>query len=424
MKISTIAWGMFCVVTGATLVGCGGGGGSSSTQNTAVGAITSFGSVFVNGCEYETDSASITVDGQPGTEADLSVGDVVEISGPTNCVTGTALSINFADELEGIVDSNSVDNVTGVGTMVVMGQNITVNALTIFEDETGGIATVDAIVAGNVVEISGFGVGTGDIVASRIEVKAAAHTPDNEIEVKGVVSNLDIAAMTFTIGEITASSGLTVNYGSANLDGISTMEDGLYVEAKATNYTAGSFTLAATEIEREGDGEIGHQGDDEDEFEIKGMLTAAYDETTKTFGINDQMIIVDDVTELEGVALTDLVAANIGILNLEAEGMFNANGMLVAEEVKLDDDISDNDEFQGTITILSAATGMNSGTLTMTVGAGSMDVIIDNNTIMKDSNNEGAPQEDKFNFTHLNAGDLIEVHVDPTSGIAVKLERK
>ena len=423
MKVSTIAWGIVLTATGLTLAGCGGGGGSSSGQNTTVGAITSFGSVFVNGCEYETDSASITVDGRPGTEDDLSVGDVVEVSGPSNCVTGTALSINFADDLEGIVDSNSVSAATSTGTMVVMGQSITVTPITIFEDETGSIATVDAIAAGNVVEISGFGVGKGNIVASRIEVKAVTHT-GNEIEVKGVVSNIDSGAMTFTIGEITASSGLTVNYGSATLDDISVMENGLYVEVKATDYTAGSFTLVATKVEREGDGEIGHQGDDEDEFEIKGMLTAAYDETTKTFGINDQMIIVDDVTELEGVALTDLVAANIGILNLEAEGMFNANGMLVAEEVKLDDDISDNDEFQGTITILSAATGMNSGTLTMTVGAGSMDVIIDNNTIMKDSNNEGAPQEDKFNFTHLNAGDLIEVHVDPTSGIAVKLERK
>ena len=416
MKISTIAWGVFCVVTGATLVGCGGGGGSSSTQNTAVGAITSFGSVFVNGCEYDTDSASITVDGQPGTEADLSVGDVVEVSGPSNCVTGTAVSINFADELEGVVDSNAVT--AGVGTMVVMGQNITVNDLTIFEDETGGIATVDAIVAGNVVEISGFGVGTGDIVASRIEVKAATHTPGNEIEVKGVVSSLDNGASTFAIG------GLTVDYSAANLDGISTMEDGLYVEVKATDYTAGSFTLAATEVEREDDGEIGHQGNEEDEFEIKGMLTAAYDDTSKTFGINDQMILVNDNTELEDITLADLVAGNIGILNLEAEGAFNAAGMLIADEVELDDDISDNDEFQGTITILSAATGMNSGTLTMTVGAGSMSVTVDNNTIMKDSNNDGAPQEDKFNFTHLNVGDLIEVHVDPTSGIAVKLERE
>ena len=418
MKISTIALGMTITVIGLTLAGCGGGSGSSSGQTTAVGAITSFGSVFVNGCEYETDSASITIDGQPGTESDLRVGDVVEVTGPTNCVTGKALSINFADELEGIVDSNAVDNVTGVGTMVVMGQDITVTPITIFEDETGSIATIDAIAAGNVVEISGFGVGKGNIVASRIEVKATAHTPGNEIEVKGVVSNLDSGARTFTIG------GLTVDYSSAPLDGISTMEDGLYVEVKATDYTAGSFTLAATKVEREDDGKIGHHGNEEDEFKIKGMLTAAYDDTSKMFGISNQMILVDENTELKGVTLADLVSGNIGVLNLEAEGAFNAAGELIAEEIKLDDDISDNDEYQGTITFLSDPTGMNSGTLTMTVGAGSMDVTVDNNTIMKDSNNVGAPQEDKFNFTHLQVGDLIEVHVDPTSGIAIKLERE
>jgi hypothetical protein len=422
MRFSKSALGVLFAVTGISLVGCGGGSSSSgSSQNTAVGAITSFGSIFVNGCEYEIDpSTTITIDGQPGVESDLNVGDVVEITGPTNCVSGTAASVNFADDLEGVVDSNTVSVGTGTGSMVVMGQDITVTPITIFEDETGSIATIDAIAAGNVVEISGFGVGKGNIVASRIEVKAVSHTSGNEIEVKGVVSSLDSGAGTFTIG------GLTVDYGSqAILDGISTMADGLYVEVKATDYTAGSFTLTATEVEREDDGEIGHRGDDEDEFEIKGMLTAAYDETTKTFGINNQMILVDDNTELEHIALVDLVDAKIGILNLEAEGMFNAAGMFVAEEVELDDDISDNDEFQGTITNLSDPTGMNSGTLTMTVGTGSMDVTIDSNTIMKDSRNEmGVPQEDKFNFTHLRVGNLIEVHVDPTSGIAVKLERE
>ena len=422
MKFSTFAWGMVCAITGLALAGCGGGGSSSgSTPNTTVGAITSFGSVFVNGCEYETNDASITVDGQPGDESDLRVGDVVEISGPTNCVTGNAVSINFADDLEGVVDSNSVSATTGTGTMVVMGQDITVNPVTIFEDETGSVASIDAIAAGNVVEISGFGVGRGNIVASRIEVKAIAHTPGNEIEVKGVVTNLDNGATTFTIG------GLTVDYGSepAILDGISTIEDGLYVEVKATDYTAGSFTLAATEVEREDDGEIGHQGDHEDEFEIKGMLTAAYDDTSKTFGINNQMILINDNTELENITLADLVEAKIGTLNLEAEGVFNADNMLVAEKVELEDDISDNNEYQGTITSIVDGAGTNSGTLTIAVGTGSMEIIIDSNTIMKDSHDEvGVPQEDKFNFSHLRVGDLLEVHVDPTSGIAVKLERE
>lgn len=417
MRFSTVAWGFFSVAMGFSLVGCGGGGSSGSAQSTTVGAITSFGSVFVNGCEYETDSASITVDGVSATEDDLSVGDVVEITGPRNCVTGTAASIHFADELEGVVDSNTVSN--GIRTIVAMGQNILVNDLTIYEDKTGGIASIDAVVAGNVVEVSGFGVGTGDIVASRIEVKAAAHTGD-EIEVKGVVSHLDSGAMTFEIG------GLTVNYGSAMLDDISVMENGLYVEAKATAYIPGSFTMNAVEVEREDDGEIGHQGDDEDEFEIKGMLTAAYDNTSKMFGINNQMILVSDHTELEDVSLVDLTDSNnIGSLNLEAEGMFNADGMLVAEEVELEDNISDNNEYTGTIDNL-VVDGMNAGTITMSVvGGGSMNVVITSDTIMKDSHDDmGTIPVEKFNITYLRVGDLIEVYVDPASGNAIKLERE
>jgi hypothetical protein len=416
MKPSIIAWGIFSAAVSFSLAGCGGGSGSGSAQSTTVGVITSFGSVFVNGCEYETDSASITVDGVSATEDDLSVGDVVEIAGPSNCVTGTATSINFADELEGVVDSNAVSN--GQGSMVVMGQNITVNDLTIFEDKTGSVATIDAIAAGNVVEISGFGVGTGDVVASRIEVKASTHMPGSEIEVKGVTSNVDTTAMTFTIG------GLTVDYGAAALDDISSMDNGLYVEAKATAYTPGSFTMAAFKVEREGDGEIGHHGDDEDELEIKGLLTAAYDESSKTFGINNQMMIVTDDTELEDVALSDLVAANIGFLNLEAEGMFNAEGMLVVKEINLEDDISDNNEYRGEIINIDE-TGINSGTLTIQMTTASIDVIVNNNTMMKDSHHDlGTVPEDKFNLSYLRIGDLVEVHVDPTSGVAIKLERE
>ncbi|MGD8527022.1 MAG: DUF5666 domain-containing protein, partial [Thioalkalispiraceae bacterium] len=211
MKISKLAWGSLALIAGLGLAACGGGGGSSTastpTNNTSVGVITGFGSVYVNGCEYETDSASITVEGQSGSEDDLSVGDVVEVSGPANCTRASASSIKYADELEGVVDSNAVSG--GIGTMIVMGQNITVNDMTIFEDDTASIASVDDIATGHVVEISGFGIGSGDIVATRIEVKAtslASYT--DEIELKGVITAHDDINQTFMIGN------LTIDYGS------------------------------------------------------------------------------------------------------------------------------------------------------------------------------------------------------------------
>lgn len=415
MKYPKIASGLIALFAGLGLGGCGGGGGgTTSAGNTTVGVITGFGSVYVNGCEYETDSASISVEGTSASEDDLNVGDVVEVTGPANCTYADATSIKYSDELEGVVDSNSVT--TGTGIMVIMGQDVTINDLTIFDDETGSVATVNDVATGHVVEISGFSIGTGEIVATRVEVKAlslAAYlaTYTDDIDVKGVVTSHNGTTSEFKIGN------LTVDYGSAILDDISVITDGLYVEVNATDYTAGSMTLVATKVEREDDGEIGRQGDDDEEFEIKGMLTAAYNDATKTFGINDQMVLVDNNTEYEGLSTGDMTSANLGMLYMEVEGTFNTNGVLVAEEVELEDDnVNDSFEVQGYISNL-VATGTNMGTLTV----GGTNLTVTNDTIMKDS--EGDSPESRFNLTHLRDGDFIEVYYDGSSGMIIKLER-
>ena len=413
MKYSKLAWGLVALIAGIGLGACGGGGGGSvSASNTTVGVVTGFGSVYVNGCEYETDSADISVEGQSGTEDDLAVGDVVEVEGPANCTHADATSVKYADELEGVVDSNSVS--AGVGTMVVMAQDVTVNDLTIFHDETGSVATVNDIASGHVVEISGYGIGTGEIVATRIEVKATSlATYTGELEVKGVVVSHNATDQTFMIGN------LIVDYGSypAMLDGMSEITDDMYVEAKASTYTAGSLSMVATKVELEDDGKIGHQGDQHEEYEIKGMLTAAYDDGTKKFGINDQMVLVNDATEYEGVSTADMHSGNVGNLYMEVEGNFNADGELVAEEVELeDDDVNDSAEIQGHITNL-VVTDTNNGTFSI----GTVDLTVTNDTIMKDS--EGAMPESKFNMTHLRDGDFVEVHYDAASGMVIKLER-
>lgn len=424
MKYSKMAWGLVALTAGLGLGACGGSGGSAGTgaaanKSVTVGVISGFGSIYVNGCEYETDTADIYIEGVKGTEDDLSVGDVVQVSGPANCTHADATAIKFANELEGVVDSNSVT--AGTGTMVVMGQDVTVNELTTYEDYTGSVATVNDVTTGHIVEVSGFGIGTGEIVASRIEVKAlnlAAYSDD--IEVKGVVSSHN-GTDQFNIGN------LVVDYGShpAYLDGISQISEGLYVEVKAATYTAGSMNLVATKVELEDDGEIGHQGEDDEEFEIKGMLTAAYDSNTKTFGINDQMVLVNNSTEFEeedeGMApLMTLISDSnqLGKLYLEVEGNFNASGVLVAEEVELeDDDVNDDSEVTGMITSLASSGGNNNGTLTVS----GITLTVTNDTIMEDDSSNPVA---KFNFTHLGNGDLVEVYYDATTLVAIKVERK
>jgi hypothetical protein len=70
LKYSTISIAIAGIIG---LSGCGGGGGSSSGTGsvTTSGVITGFGSVYVNGVEYETDGSSFSLDdGDDGIESE------------------------------------------------------------------------------------------------------------------------------------------------------------------------------------------------------------------------------------------------------------------------------------------------------------------------------------------------------------------
>src|SRR5258706_7801818 len=100
------------------LVGCGGGGGGSPTSvvgpadssqpgpadssqpTVAVGRIDAFGSVFVNGVEFDTSGASFTVRGaSAANDRALSVGMVVRVTGShDDNGHGTATEVRFDAE--------------------------------------------------------------------------------------------------------------------------------------------------------------------------------------------------------------------------------------------------------------------------------------------------------------------------------------
>jgi len=92
---------VFAVTTLAAAIGlaaCGGSGSSSASYTGTVrGVITGFGSVFVNGVEYDVTGANIMVNGVSGAESLLKVGDVVTLNGSVHAdgKTGTATSISF-----------------------------------------------------------------------------------------------------------------------------------------------------------------------------------------------------------------------------------------------------------------------------------------------------------------------------------------
>jgi len=414
-KLTTIA-GAIAVVIG--LSACGGGGSGSSTASTAstasVGTITGFGSVFVNGVEFETNGATIVIDGVPGTEADLAVGMVVAMNGSSSGTTGLALSIDVSDEMEGLVQSNSIPPAGNSGTLVIMGQTVTVDVNTLFESNVAGITTIDQIVAGNVVEVSGYSDGNGAVFATRIEVKAADQAtylvdqPDG-VEVKGLVSNLNVAAQTFDVGS------MPVNYAGALVDNNVTLANGLFVEIKSVSGIDGSGILVASKVELEDDGVKGHKGNDGEEFEIKAMISTPYNGTS--FSMDGNTIVITSNTEFKNGSSTGLTA---GVM-AEVEGDFNAAGELVAKKISFEDE--GDTEVKSTITDI-ITTGVNSGTITLQDGSV---ITVTNSTIMKDSRDNGMTPDPRFNLQGLAIGDTVEInlYVDTASGnkIAVKVER-
>lgn len=201
------------VVAVMALAGCSDGGGSGSaaaggtvqsagTQGTSTGVITKLGSVFVNGVEFDTSSAAINME-DPNDLPVLKVGMVVTVKGTFSDSThGKALSVNFADNLQGPIAAFDAS----AGTMTVMGQSITFTSTTEFDDfPTKGTCSV---VPGQMVQVSGFRDPGGVIQATRIERHQPDWTQNTIVELKGTISSVPGPNL-FTIGGLTVdASGL------------------------------------------------------------------------------------------------------------------------------------------------------------------------------------------------------------------------
>lgn len=263
------------------LVSCGGGdssvadsGGIGGTGITSVGSITGFGSIFVNGVEFETGSSSVSVDDAGGVESDLRVGMVVMVRGTLNDdgVTGTADSVAYDGNLEGPISDDPVPNLdrtetqfTVLGTPVIVSVNDTV-----FD---GGIA-FDTINKGDMVEVSGFYDENGILRATYIEKDSAGFVPgDTQVEARGTVTVLDEMNATFTLVTSSGRAGpvgsIQVTFGTAELSDLSsgTVADGLFVEVEGTLPVFDPDTIEATRIKSE------DLGEDEGEIELEGIVT-------------------------------------------------------------------------------------------------------------------------------------------------------
>jgi hypothetical protein len=278
-----------------------------------VGPITGFGSVIVNGTTYNTDDAVFTKDGQPATQDDFSVGQVVVVKGSIDDdgTNATADSVEFDDVVEGPVSSHN----TTTGEFVVLGQTVRITATTSFDATPPCPADLTA----EIVEVSGLADANGVIDATRIECRDG--TWDGVMEVNGIVSGHNAGATTFMI------NGLEVDYSGAAVDNFPTagvINNDDPVEAKGT--TLNGNTLVATRVEYKGN----RFADDEGDFaEIEGFITRFSSATD--FDVSGLPVTTTGSTTYEGGT-----AADLGLnLKVEVEGVFDANGVLVAAKVDI-----------------------------------------------------------------------------------------
>lgn len=228
-----------------------GAGGISGTGR-SFGYVTELGSIFVNGVEYSTTTANITINGQSNQpESSLKVGMAVLVDGIVNPngLTGTAITVDYLGDIEGTVDAAPV--ITGSrGTFTIYGIVIKTDSKTVFDDfvvgapngSIRGSAGLALLHAGDTVEVSGLANGNdSSFIATRIEKKPVFA----KVEVRGYISN--VTATTFKLGPT-----LIVNYSSAQLRNFPTTgpANGQYVEAKAVLQPVGGV-LTATRVSLE-----------------------------------------------------------------------------------------------------------------------------------------------------------------------------
>lgn len=383
----------------AALTACGGGGGTQmagidgggepapTATVVSQGRISGFGSVIVNGVRFDTSSANILIDGSPGTEADLAVGQIVTVTGTTSDdgTTGTADSVAFNDAVEGPI--TAID--AGAGILTVLGQTVVVTADTSFEDDISP-RSIDGLIVGDIVEVSGHVRADGSISATRIELES----PGDDFEVTGIVSNLDSAGFTFDIND------LTVDYSAANLDDFpnGAPENGQRVEAKG-NTLGAAGELIATEVELEDGG-----FDDADDVELEGLIT-------RFDSVADFDVAGIPVTTNGSTVFEDGTSANLALnVRIEVEGSIDGAGVLVADKIDFEED--------GVLRVTANVEAVQGDQLTV------LGITI-TTTVETEFEDDSDADLRPFGIGDINVGDYLEVRGFDSAGdfIATRVER-
>lgn len=373
------------------IAACSSGGGISGTGSLSsgfsVGPIEGFGSVIINGVRFETSSTTFTKDGVPASQSDLRVGQVIELAG--NFDSRVASTVSYRSEIKGPVTSATVnDAALGLGTLVVLGQTVRVNAQTIYDGTSLGLIT-----QGDLLEVSGPRTADGSVVATYLEAKNLLP----EYKVVGTATNA--TASTFSLG------ALNVNYGAADtsdlIGGVVTNGDRVEAKTDPAGFSA-PVTFVATKVEP-ADGPSGQEGA---RVELEGFITNFV--SSADFQVLNFPVRTDSGTSFINGNVSSL-ANNVKV---QVKGSIDGGGVLVADSCEI--------RSTGAIRTEWEVEAVNVAASTVTVLGVQWQIRAA--TELEDDSNADV---DPFTLADLSVGDLVQVRgfLDGTTPVASRFER-
>ena len=336
-----MAW-LCCVALIASCGGAGevGSGGTGAAPASAVGTVTGFGSIVVDGASFDDSNATVQVEDTPDqpVTSEAKLGQRVEVEFDTD---GVAKTVNIQAEVVGLVSAKdgATASLTVLGQTVVINSNLANGPVTQFAAPYTGLG--DVAVA-DVVEVHGVPRldSTGYVVqATRIEKRAAL--PDY-LRVAGIVTALSSAggSQQFTLG------GLKVNSTAALILPVSrSLAEGqsVVVWARAANLQTsgvGAPSLTANVVR------IRERIHGVQQSYLGGVVAGLGGSTFNLGGV---------VVNYTGAQVTS--SGNTASLAngqyVQVRGDFAADGSLVASRVKIRDGLLDA-ELKGTLTRYNA----------------------------------------------------------------------
>lgn len=325
-----------------TLSACGGGGGVGGGiadggirgTGSSVGPVSGFGSVFVNGVEFDTSSLGGNVVSDDGIDCEradqcnnpLQKGMILRVDGEwKNDGQGSADKLEYDDTFRGHVESVTPPSPTdGTGSFTILGQTINFDRQTVFKLGAGA----EVVTAGQFVRVSGWRAANGEYRASFVGlVDETANTPklefEGEVGAGGVTNHGGLKS--FTIGDV------TVEFDDDNtvFEGVTEEElgqAGTLIEVEGDLVSADKFfavEIAPSDNRR-------YRRDSDEDIEFTGPISSQV--TGRRFTINGLTVEVNDETEFEGLSELDLKQ---GLL-VQVEGEFLSDGdTVLAEEIEL-----------------------------------------------------------------------------------------